>query len=129
MRDILFRGKRQDNHKWVRGYFRLVCGCSLIVEENTTDCLGVAVIPDTVGQFTGLFDENNKKVFESDIVIIEFAETTIKGVVCYKEASFYISTNDELWEIDNYCYIKVLGNIYDNPKLLKKLNEESEDTD
>lgn len=82
MREILFRGKRKDNGEWVCGdllqdkdlekcyieYFEYYSS------ENgpQRDYCQCEVIPETVGQYTGLTDKNGKKIFEGDIVRMYF---------------------------------------------------------
>lgn len=129
MREILFRGKRADNGEWVDG--------NLFVDDSKDKHeilvgyvnyrIGWKIIPQTVGQYTGLTDKNGTKIFEGDIVEgLDFtAEDGGYGVVTFDDGAF---------EVDGSCYnnivgtfyenyygkdFEVIGNIHDNPELLK----------
>ena len=118
-REILFRGKRIDNGDWVYGDLIHNIDC-LKVREREADINRIAksyeVIPETVGQFTGLTDKNGKKIFEGDIVTGLFKYTDIIGHIIYgSDATFFIErkglygiglNNAEDW-------LEVIGNIHD----------------
>lgn len=139
-REILFRGKRLDNREWVYGSLvqmlidgRIAFCICPIKEAGRTNKdvppMGILftlnediflVDPATVGQFTGAIDKNGKKIFEGDIVKTDYH---IARVV-YEEVEWrlYISNNSYRGlsnHIGNDYYIEVLGNIHDNPDLLK----------
>lgn len=158
MREILFRGKQVDNGEWVEGDF---CHpCNIVFEAMGYDeVLGqkdvpvindYAVIPETVGQYTGLTDKNGTKIFEGDIAQYTDEEgyypedcCDFVGKIVLEHGAFGIATNDNIpIDLDNWCdndnfvslwelywnlepegemlsSIEVIGNIHDNPELLR----------
>ena len=114
MREILFRGKAIDDN-W---YY----GVPLVFTEDYV-CITAphtynkAVIPETIGQYTGLTDKNGKKIFEGDIVAFDENKYVIEWKV--DRVGFgYGHRADRMLEIDGkHC--EVIGNIHDNPELLK----------
>ena len=122
MREIEFRGKREDNGEWVCGYLFKIWERVYILWGTTNGVPNmVEVIPETVGQYTGLKDKKGKKIREGDIVKYrrEESRTTSIGVVKFDNASFYI---DSGW-LTSYAWLdyeaEVIGNFHDNPELLK----------
>ena len=130
MREILFRGKRTDNGEWEYGDLwcnpygkRVVCIVSPINDQGTTG--GNEVDPETVSQFTGLYDKNGRKIFEGDIVNFyngdgEFSPYEVR----WQDSGFSVlmNGNSDLFDaLDDYFsrHCEVIGNIYDNPELLE----------
>ena len=133
MRTIKFRGKTHGNGKWYYGslvysneinaaiYFQI--GNGLVKRMDW-----VYVIPETVGQFTGLYDCNGNKIYEGDIV--EWEKDGLMYVVRFWSGMFFASVQECNEGIlggfplhaltkheDRKC--EIAGNIYDNPELLK----------
>lgn len=131
MREIFFRGKRIDNGEWVYGFYSPV---NLPLVGNTghfiNECgfRAVEIQPETVSQYTGLTDKIGIKIFEGDIVrySVIIMHTVVhkqimkitfkKGSFCMEELN-YVS-HPLFYNIDNTC-LEVIGNIHDNPELLK----------
>ena len=121
MREILFRGKRMDDGEWMCGNLTVWSDGGASIDKEPTEASPLyAVIPETVGQYTGLTDKNGKKIFEGDIINIVYPDTIVRNaVINYVGASFYGDNRFDLWELDGYISLEVIGNIHDNPELLK----------
>lgn len=127
MRDILFKGKRKYNGKWVYGNYAVTDNNEKQHFIFQNKAFEFVVIPETVGQFTGLTDKNGKKIFEGDIlreayhpeqdVIIEWSD----GSLGFRRAN---KPKDCVYSTIRYMQnamsrLKIIGNIYDNPELLE----------
>lgn len=115
-REILFRGKRKDNNKWVYG--SLICDVFnkwYIHPNNCSFAISYyEVIPETIGQYTGFDDINNKKIFEQDI-IEEGCNGLISSVVWDNEVGTYkLKGLGDYYIKDAPIEWKIIGNIYDN---------------
>lgn len=127
MREILFRGKRKDNGKWVEGSLLIyndIVALDPYAEPTEYWIMSDGleqVISETVGQYTGFDDKNGKKIFEGDVVNCTFCydvgqypryETETR-VVGFKISGFYPFTKS------THDPCEVIGNIHDNPELLE----------
>lgn len=146
MRDIEFRAKRVDNGEWVYGNFvekvnsldgnRLPCIQIFTHKADSTDRWTevfeselVEVDPKTVGQYTGLKDKNDKKIFEGDllkrdneIAVVEWHKMGGYIMAVWskkrreqvdfdgdkKECTYFIGDKDE-----------IIGNIHEHPELMR----------
>ena len=124
MREILFRGKT-DKDEWVYGDLLHpdLYGNGYSIEDFTKEkgnCCDV--IPETVGQYTGLTDINGKKIFEGDIVkckdYLEAKPFEFQGYIDFKNGS-YVIVGDFMTHYRWLDYeVEVIGNIHDNPELM-----------
>ena len=142
MRTFKFRGKRIDNGEWIYGSLVVEAYpdfCNYFIrtkdeEDWTSRYKDVPVDKNTLGQFTGLYDKNNKEIYEGDIIIGDIPELVssqnLIGIVEYEGSAFIIEfPNRASWQIQkvgfcSFINYKVIGNMYDNPELLEEQTDE-----
>lgn len=113
MREMLFRGKRVDNGEWAESPYPYGTMSGGVVQHD--------FISQTVGQYTGLTDENDVKMFEGDIIRCKRTDGNWYNYeVFWWENCWGIKGGAEVaLLILPLCGLQVIGNIYDNPELLK----------
>lgn len=145
MREILFRAKRIDNGEWVEGYYiyhikRTICPIGdsvkpedeqhVIMQDGFSDwnmprnTVVFDIDPETVCQYTGLTDKNGKRIWGNDIVRIENSMDEGIGNIEFYGGMWYVdgepsNSLHDIMEYDDIAEIEVIGNIFDNPELLK----------
>ena len=137
----LYRGKRKDNGEWVEGYLtknffvhkeywciERIEARAIYAHATEYGIKSYEVIPETVGEYTGLPDKNGKKIFEGDIV--KHYNNSDKGFdigVLYWDETFSQWKRTSIgnfhhssftYSISRSCEYEVIGNIHDNPELL-----------
>lgn len=131
MKEIKFRGQRTDTKEWVYGFYaktvtseevNCVADCrkhDIIIDEHGTFWY---VIPETVGQYTGLKDGNGKEIYVGDIVrdnSLSDDKDYIYEIV-FEDGAFI---SKWLGDFDNYLYevqgeLEIINNIYENLEMV-----------
>lgn len=150
MREILFRAKRVDNGEWVEGYLfddgmaeaeHYFVGRIVVEPYKGTACddwdiTGIdfcEVNPETLCQYTGLKDKNGNRIWENDIAKCNkrkdgFELYKVLWRKCYADfgveplefgVQYPISLGENEQDIKG-CNYEVVGNIFDNPELMKE---------
>lgn len=120
MREVLFRGKSIDTNTWVYGFYCRYGHAkqekSYIIPDYASTLCIVEIVPETLGQYIGLTDRYDVKIFEGDIVDI-LTENSDIGIVKYDEGGFEVEADgfviDFKQNIDG-TDVEVIGNIYDD---------------
>lgn len=143
MREILFKAKRDGSGEWVEGCYAecegntfIGIGISIGIDAFKGFCTPVIrwleVDPETLCQFTGLCDKNGNKIWENDILMAHLGEsypedTTyetvewgVAGWVTHEADSIDRQYLDE-FDLEHF---EVVGNIFDNKKLLQEESDE-----
>ena len=136
MREILFRGKAAEDEEffnvkqgqWLYGSLVIdeYADCLFVEDSSEEDIKTSCILPETVGQYTGLKDKNGAKIFEGDIVRLEndyIRYILYSGVRCSFITMMYCNQLEcyEMCRLGEYSEheIEVIGNIHDNPELME----------
>ena len=139
MREILFRAKRTDNGEWICGYYAVIGEKHVIIKAQSEDYYSVdddvkkshgneviEVKLDTVSQYVDIEDKSGKKVFENDICEMVYDGNVYTYVVVWDKSELdFKGTNGRANYGREFEYlpccdeIVVVGNVFDNPNLIK----------
>ena len=139
-REIIYRGKSSVTNEWVYGSLVRVGNENHIIGFDEVDLDGhhiryysdrpVFTKQGTIGQFTGFYDKNCKEIYESDILQLTIEKGKVLCIVTWniEVGAWYLKLNGcklegirtlGEWLRDSSTEIEMIGNIYDNKKLLE----------
>lgn len=129
MREIKFRGLSKGLNEWTYGYYNACAGSWGEINQFISYPFsnGILVDENTIGQYTGIKDKNDKEIYEGDIVLcernIEPSIDKYTYIVRWnaEDARYNFIYKDGWSEIDacDHIFMEVIGNIYENPELLE----------
>ena len=132
MRTIKFRGKRLDGQGWVVGFYQPHANGKVVFIGDYSGLTDIPklhkVIPESVGQWTGLVDKNGKEIYEGDIVKAtallndhhQRGATVVSPVEYWHGATCLSITYVPLsFDFQVSHEIEIIGNIHDNPELME----------
>lgn len=141
-RVVKFRGKvvnhdpmTNPENGWVEGYYLQDLDNGEVKHYIFNCPCRWEVVPESVGQFTGLYDESGHGIYEGDVIErfqpnphyrngVYYDGNAIYGVVRYIESGFYIVTKDnDAFKMSSNYDMWVQGVIHDNPNLLTNGND------
>ena len=130
-REIKFRGLVADEpNTWVYGYLIANNMIAQVEEREDGKCCGIGtfiVIPETVGQFTGLKDTDGKEIYEGDLLKYQEADSEVSGIdeVFYNDeyGTIEVAINRKRYDTEVLGYYlsrlsidtkyEVIGNVYE----------------
>ena len=149
MKEILFSGKRVDNGEWVEGHLIWFEDGRARITPRHTDIfsnesgesiyhIAYEVIPETVRQYTGMTacwhefenEPQEEDVWEHDLLEVSYEHKKVIAEVKFEAGMFILCSNEfsdgyiplfdvVVFEDDCYIQAKKVGNIHDNPELLR----------
>lgn len=127
----LYRGKRVDNGAWETGSLviirRELSDEQVYIADKMTGYL-TPVIPETVGESTGIPDKNQRLIYEGDVFkdslgyisVVEWCDDgRFLGFAINRKVSGYMHGGRVITYIDKDPTVEVIGNVVDNPELLE----------
>ena len=128
-REIKFRGKGINNGEWIYGSlvveedrYYIVLSINDNIKRDDYDVYMFEVIPETIGQYTGIHDNFGNKIYDGDIVYVRSEDEN--AIIEWDDitARFIIHFDGWIADFDNFygSDLEIFGTIYDNPELLGK---------
>lgn len=127
-REIKFRGKCSHSDEWCFGSLVDYGDGEMEIQgfgvfcEGIEDWKEIKICPDTVGQFTGLYDANGKEIYEGDllqtpeqdIMLVEWQDAKLITKCVRPHDPRYVNSLTYAYPVS-----VVIGNIHDTPEFLK----------
>ena len=133
MKKIMFRGKDKTNQKWIYGNLEIPllnqnASKHYIIGHSYSQYTKQEVIPNTVGQYTGIKDENGREIYGGDVLELYLndygeMEKPEKFIVnrdkkFFPDVCYLQQIEAHINKSDTNDYIKIIGDVYENPDLL-----------
>ena len=127
MREILFKAKREDNNEWIEGYYwtNLMNNHFIRIAKDKNEKFTIEdyeIIPETLCQYTGITDQYGNRIWDNDIVYINSLDEKYIILWNKRELEYVLMNNGYQVSLGRHFYgkeLKVIGNTFDNPKLLE----------
>ena len=146
MRDYIFHGKGVDNGEWVEGYLNYNHTRKQYYIMDDVNAFPIPVYEESVGEWTGIYDINQRKIFENDIVRTQpyldkpYSKSgkskQFIGVVEYYTRHFKNSLHEQIydagWQVkvkdygkyvhgswSDFYKCEVIGTVFENADLLE----------
>ena len=136
MREYIFHGKRVDNGEWVEGYLTYCPTRKQYYITESVHSFPIPVYGKSIGQYTGVCDQNGRKIFEDDIISIMFETDGVDGFPgysWYESAAVVFSEEKHAWivvfddggeemylnEYNDMDDVHVIATVFDNVDLLE----------
>lgn len=129
MGENIYRGGWIKNGEWIEGYYVFLNNTHYIIEAGSEDWRDngewFQVVPKSIGQYTGLKDENGEKIFKGDIILYRANNINDVGVVDFADGAFGVRFSNGTSAMF-LCFAAnhsvVIGNIYRDKELVKVYN-------
>lgn len=122
MREIKFRGHNGDKFVYGDLVHEACYGKDFIFIDNSTTGTRYSVDPATVGQFTGLHDDDGREIYEGDIIKVRTQNPYWRfrrNYVVEWGTDGWLLDGDSLYSWFSLHTLEVIGNVHDNPDLLE----------